>query len=218
MNFRATLAGAMLLISVFAAAADKEVEELLASMRSVYEKTKTAKLQTETLLNIEDKEIKSEFDIQFKSPNMVKMTTDNIFGLEARVTLKCDGKMITVTSPDEKEETPFTLEELSSAMPVNLETMSFWDWKRQLSTDENGNMRKSEFRLLKDQEWNDKKWTVLEETANEQEVFVRYWINPETKYIWKTEVLELKSREKVMTCTIKKLEVNVEIDDSVFGG
>lgn len=218
MKLKHLLAGTLVAASSFALAADEEVEKLLASMRKAYSGAKTAKFTVQTVMKAEDKDLSVTFEGTFKGPNKLYLYTDSMFGIDGKVKLVCDGKTISITTPEDKDEAPFTIENLSSAMPLNLESLCFWDYKRQLSTEADGNMHESSHKILTDQEWNDKKWTILEETANEQKVFVKYWIDPKTSFIWKTEVFDLESKEKVMTCEIKKLEVGLEVEDSVFDG
>lgn len=218
MNLKHALAAALFAVSSMAVAADEEVEKLLGAMRDAYKAVNTAKFTTVTTMNIEEKDVSTTFEATYKAADKLYLWTDNMFGMEGKIKLICDGKTISVTTPSDKDETPFSLEELSSAMPLNLESMCFWDWKRQLSTGDDGNMKKSTFKLSKDQDWNEKKWTVLEETANEQGVFVKYWIDAKTNFIWKTDVFEIETKAKVMTCEIKKLETGLTVADSLFGG
>lgn len=224
MNLKQLLASAFLAASTIAMAADEEVEKLLTSMRDAYKGVKTAKMTTVTTLrasapdSAEVKEMKATFEISFKGPDKAYIYTDNLFGADGKVKLVSDGKTITLTTPDEKEEIPFSIEAMSGLLPLNLESICFWDFKRQLNTGENGNMRKSEFKLEKDKEWNERKWTVLEETAHEQGVYVRYWIDPKTHFIWRSEVHDIESKAKVMDCMLTKLETGLTLDDGLFGG
>lgn len=216
MKWKALVASLILAVSGLATAADKDVEELLAKMRDTYKAVKSAKITSESVLHIEGEKVTATIDTTYKSLNKAFMRSTNLFGMEGVVKVICDGKKIVASTPEGKEEEDFTVEALSQAMPLNLEVMSFWDWKRQLSTEKGANMEFSEFKLLKDQSWNDKKWTILEETAKGQGVFVRYWIDPKTNFIWKSEVADLESRDKIMESTIKSLELDTEVSDSVF--
>lgn len=225
MIYKHLFAGWLLALAGVASAADEEVEKLLSSMRDAYKGAKTARMTVETSLKMvgpdgkpADKEAKATFEATFKGPDKLYLYTDNMFGMEGKIKLVCDGKTITLTSPEDKDEIPFSLEALSGVMPINLESICFWDFKRQLNTGDDGNMRKSSFKLEKEQAWNEKKWTVLEETANEQGVFVKYWIDAKTHFIWRTEVFDLESKQSVMTCELKRLETGIEVDDSLFGG
>lgn len=206
----------LLAISAVSFAADKEVEELLAKMRETYKTTKSAKFTTTTRIFGDEGEQKADVEVQFKNPNKVKLTLDGMFGIPGKISIISDGKKIQSEVMGEKDTGPFTVEALSEGSPLNLETLCFWDYERQLSTGESGNMKTSTFKLLKDESWDGKKWTVLEETAKEQGVFVRYWIDPKTNYIWRTEVKSLEGDTPVMECKISKLEIGVEIDDKVF--
>jgi len=218
MKIRSLVAACLVSLSAFAIAADADVEALLGKMRDAYKGVKGARFQTQTTMFVESEKLEAEFDVTFKNPNKVRLTTDKLFGMEGQVKVISDGKTISIITPDGKEEIPFSVEAMSDGAPVNLETLCFWDYNRQLSTGEDGNMKKSELTIKKDEEWNDKKWTVLEEVAKEQEVFVKYWIDPKTNFIWRTQVFTLEKRDQVMECTVKKLDTNVVVDDSMFDG
>jgi|CXWL01.1.fsa_nt_gi outer membrane lipoprotein-sorting protein len=218
MNLKSILASTLLLTANIAFAADEEVEKLLSAMRGAYKDAKSAKLTLKSTMLFEEKEASTVFEATFKGPDKLYMYTDSMFGADGKFKVICDGKTIIVSSPEGKEELPYSIEELSGVGPVNLETLCFWDFKRQLNTGDDGNMRKSEFKISLDQDWNEKKWTILEETANEQGVLVKYWIEPKTHFIWKTEVADLATKTKFMTCEIQKMEIGLEVEDSLFGG
>jgi outer membrane lipoprotein-sorting protein len=205
-------------LSTAALAADKEVEELLSKMRDAYKGTKSVRMTTAVTSYFEEEKFESTFEISFKNPNKVRMTTDKLFGMEGQIKIISDGKTITVITPEEKDEVPYSIEAMSDGAPVNLETLCLWDWKRQLSTEAEGNMHKSELKLVKEQKWNDKEWIVLEESAPTQKVFVRYWIDPKTHFIWRTEVMTLEGRDKLQECIVKKLDTELTLEDSVFDG
>lgn len=216
MQWKALSAGLLLTLSGLAAAAEKDVEEQLSKMRDAYKAVKAAKFTSESVLHIEGEKVTGTIDTVYKSENKVTMRATNLFGMEGVIKVISNGKKISVSTPEEKVDDDFSIEAMGQAMPVNLEVMCFWDWKRQLSTEKGANMEFSEFKLLKDQSWNDKKWTVLEETAKGQGVFAKYWIDPKTHFIWRTEISDLESKEKVMDCTLKSLEVDIEVADSTF--
>jgi|GEM_PF-3232597 len=101
-------------------------------------------------------------------------------------------------------------------MPVNLEVMSFWDWERQLSTASGGNMERSRFKLVKNESWNGKKWTVLEETAYAQDVFVRYFIEPSSSLIYRVLVYDLSKDSLRQETTVTKLDRNIKLSKRMF--
>jgi hypothetical protein len=101
-------------------------------------------------------------------------------------------------------------------MPINLEVMSFWDWKRQLSTDPGSNMEESKFKLVQGESWNGKKWTVLEETAYGQNVFVRYFVDPSSSLIYRVLVYDLGRTKLQVETVVKKLERNIKVDPKKF--
>lgn len=216
MKISPLIALGLVALSSFAQAAEAEAEALLKAMREAYQGIKAARMQSSTTLFAEGNKLDATFEISFKGPNKVRVTTDKLFGMDVQLKVLSDGKTITVSTPEGKEESPFTVEGLSEGAPMNLEVLCLWDWKRQLSTDDEGNMKGNALKVLKEQKWNDKVWTVLEETAKEQEVFVRYWIDPKTHLIWRTEVFDVEGKEKAMECVVNKFDTEVTFDDSLF--
>lgn len=216
MQFKSILICAVAVLAGAAFATEKEIDELLANMRKAYTSAKSAKMQTETTILIEDEKIKGTFDVWYKAENKLYVRAEGAFGMEGVLKMICDGKKILVSTPEDKEERDFTIENLSDGAPFNLEVLCFWDSKRQLTNTTGGNMAKSELKIVKDQDWDGKKWTILEEKANEQKVFVKYWIDPKTSFIWKTEVMDLETRKPVMECIVKSLKIDVEIPETSF--
>ena len=96
---------------------------------------------------------------------------------------------------------------------LNLEVINFWDWPRQLSTDPRGNMHFSTFSVMS-RKWNGKTYDVLEENA--QRVRVRYFVDPKTSLIMKTEQYPLGSTVPSAITSIDKLELNVPVDKKQF--
>ena len=111
---------------------------------------------------------------------------------------------------------PYSLDILGRALPANLETMNFFDWKRQLSTDESGNMHTSKLKIVNGQKWNGKTWTVLEEIAEEPGLFVRYFIDRKTNLIWRTELKRLNDGKLIMDAQITSLTLGARIPPETF--
>ena len=105
-----------------------------------------------------------------------------------QVTVRADGQSIRVSDPllPAPEELPHDAQNLRAAIPANLEVISLWDWQRQLSTGDGGNMRGNDLRLVTSEQWNDRTWTVLEERTGD--TLYRYFVDPETSLIWRTVV------------------------------
>lgn len=213
----AALLGLVCCLAVPAFAADKEVEDLLAKMREVYKATKSAKFTVKAKFAgpMGDAEITSEVD--FKGPNSFRAESTGVpDSVEPKVVMVTDGKKIQISGvAPTRIDLDWSLD-AAQQVPGNLETLSFWDWERQLNTGPQGNMKTSTFKLINEEEWNDKKWIVLEETAQEQQVSVRYFIDPATSYIWRSVMKSLDGGQELMDARIDKLEINPEIADSVF--
>lgn len=203
------------LATTAAQAADPQVEALLAKMRSAYEGTKAISYKTET--HIGSKSYLSTFTVQ--GPKNIKVT----FGSKGSrspngVTLTTDGKTITVRTPKSPLPivTTFTVDRFNSNIAGNLESICFYDWSRQLSTAQGKNMEHSELKILSNQDWNGKKWTVLQEIAAKDKVVCRYFVDAKTNLIWRTTVKNISGTpsENDVDSFILKMGAPGTIDDS----
>lgn len=217
MRARAILLSVLFALPLAATAADKDIEDLLAKMRKVYSGASSVHITTSTLLPTEVGEMDLTIDTQYMKSNMIwsRVTGLPQAGKEGLI-WKSDGKSIQSTTPQGPKVEPFSVRKAETGLPVNLEVISFWDWKRQLSTAAGANMNKSKFRLVKKETWKDQDYLVLEETASEQKVFVRYFIDPKTFLIKRTRVENLDTHDLVMDCKVSKLDMNAKIDTKIF--
>jgi len=190
-NFRFhTLKGALMASAVLLAsvghAADAQVEALLGKMRQAYGATKSVTFTVEATTS----KNKYTSTITFRSPRTLHVSI--VSGTDSRlrkpVSIDSDGATVRVKSPMGLEEVPFTTDLLNGALRGNLESICFYDWQKQLSTAPGKNMEHSTFRILLNQDWNGKKWTVLEETAAAEKVVCKYYVDPKSYLIWRTVV------------------------------
>jgi len=206
------------LISTAVRAADSKVEELLSNMRNSYRLTKSATYTTES--HFGSNTFVSTFS--FVGPSKIRVDTisPNSKSMKTALIEITDGKTMNIKPPNTIDfvENPFTVDRFAQSLPVDLESLSFFDWDRQLSTAEGKNMSKSTFKIELNVEWNAKKWTVLEETAAAQKVVCRYFIDPHTFFIWRTLVTAMPggSANDNNDCRITKLNLSPKIDESIF--
>jgi outer membrane lipoprotein-sorting protein len=198
---------------------DPKAEALLASMRRAYSSAKTADFTVKTVMLRQKKEHTVQSDVIFAQPRKFFAAMKGWPGAHSGETVyfRCDGDRMSVEGgADEPVKMTFAPDEVLGILPSNLETICFWDWERQLSTSSTGNMKSSKFKILENQEWNGKNWLVLEETAPEQRVFVRYWIDSKTKYIWRTRTMSLDQATTFADCVLLRLAVNRKVDEKKF--
>ncbi len=184
-------------------AADKQVEELLAHMRGAYKSVKAATYKsTVTVWDAQTSEqTVIDVDMAYKSPNLMRAILKNKQIPGGAMTVISDGE--NVTNSVTGTSNAYTMDEIEKEVPSNLESICFWDWDRQLSTDTGKNMATSTFRIEKDANWDGKKWTILEETAKKDKVLCRYYIDPKTYFIWRTHVSDLDTGKDQMDCKLK---------------
>lgn len=215
MNKRPLVALMVGLLAATSFGADQEVEKLLARMREIYSGTKTAKMVIKTTGPRFGKNvIVTELTYMKERKIFARLTGFESFKGRTR-TFISDGKRVSVDDfTGSVRNSDFDLDFIP--IPINLEAMSFWDWKRQLSTTPGSNMAKSKFKLKTDVLWNNKTWTVLEERAEEQQVYVDYFIDPKTALIYRVQVYDLGKKVLSTETVLTKLERNVRVDGSLF--
>ena len=209
----------LLLTSAFAAvsfAADKEVEELLAKMRTKYKDIGSVTFTMEATITADNGDVTVKMDGGFKSPNLMyaDITAEN-----ETAKVVCDGLKIYAIAADSKQvlEIPYNVDNMGRVlMGANLEIINFYDWKRQLSTAAGDNMHDSKLSLRKDVKWNNKTWTVLEESAPTVGVYVEYYIDPKTNLVWRTVQMSLDKEFVRGDFVIKSMKTGVKIDDKKF--
>ena len=221
-RMRIALIAAVIAVWSCASAADKDVEALLSHMRSAYGSVSAATFTTETTVyTAEDGSPQFTLDFAYKKPGMIRTILKGGGLPEGTVvTIVSDGKNISVTAPQGSPPAqPYSADNFEKAVGVvNLESMCFYDADRQLSTAKGKNMEKSSFKLIPDEEWEGKHWIVLEETAAKDNVLVRYFIDPKTYFIWRTDVKELSTKKDQMDAHIVKLDAAAKLSDDDFKG
>lgn len=207
---RALVVSFLALSVVPAFAADKDVEDILKVLRDNYSKTKSVRLEVTSMVLTQQGEMNLTSQVLFKNPGSFRIEskgTPNISLLSIS-----DGKDAYNKGFD-GEVTKGKFDPDGIASPVNLEVLCFWDWKRQLSTTKGANMNESDLRLLKKETWKGKDYMVLEEKAPKSKVFVRYYIDPATKYIMRTAVFSLDDTTLMLQDhKVTKLDVNASVD------
>ncbi len=209
----------LLLTAAFAAtsfAADKEVEALLKKMRDTYKGVSTATFTMEATIQAENGDISVKMDGGFKNPNLMYVDAS---GDGNKAHIVCDGTKIYATAEGMAQvlEIPYNVDNMGRMISgANLEVLNFFDWKRQLSTAKGDNMAESKLSLRKNVKWNNKTWIVLEESAPQANVYVEYYIDPKTNFIWRTVQMSLDKEFTRGDFVIKKLTIGAKIDDKRF--
>ncbi|MBC8064474.1 MAG: hypothetical protein H7Y17_06570 [Chlorobia bacterium] len=215
---RAITAGILLVVAGHAFGAkeaDQEIEKLLARMREAYSGAKTARVTVKTTgLRFGKDTIVSDMTYMKERKIYTKISGNSSFPGRSRLFIS-DGVKVQVDDLSGNTQlSDFNLDFIP--FPINLEAMSFWDWKRQLSTAPGANMNKSVMKLKKGVKWNGKDWLVLEETAHEQGVYVDYHIDPKTAFIHRVQVYDLKKKELRTEMVVSRLEINPRVDAKIF--
>ena len=194
--------------------APKPVEELFLKMRKAYQAVDTVRLQARLRFYSPSASQTGVLSLEYAQPNKIRYAAE--VG-QNRVQRFSDGKkVVTIRDGSRTETDKITVNTLGGQLPGNLEWLCFFDWKRQLSTTPGNNMAKSTFKLIPKEQWNGKSWIVLEETAPEVNVGVRYFIDPRTYLIWRCDVKSLSQKTQTARTEVTKLELHVKLDPSIF--
>lgn len=200
--------------TAWASPADKQVERLLESMRTAYRAVQSASLEITSKIDIEGKQESQAVSMHYQRPNLLRLA----FTFRGQVVTRIsDGKKVhTMGEKGDPFTINYSIDAMGSDSPINLEALSFFDWKRQLSTSPGANMEKSKFKLIESERWNDRTWLVLEETAHGQNVFVRYFIDPQSFLIWRCEVRSLDKKSFIMETEVRTMVLNSKLDPKLF--
>jgi outer membrane lipoprotein-sorting protein len=211
---------ALLLLTAAIAApppqASKEVEDLLAKMRNAYKTVGTATFSMEATILAENGDVVVKMDGGFKSPNL--MYVDAV-SEENKAHIVSDGTKIYAVADGVARvlEIPYNVDNMGRVLSgANLELINFYDWKRQLSTAKGDNMAESKLSIRKNEKWNNKTWTVLEEAAPAMDVYVEYYIDPKTYFVWRTVQMSLDKEFTRGDFVVKALKTGVKIDEKKF--
>ena len=196
-------------------AADQEVEKLLSRMRDVYSSSSTARLVIQTTGPRFGKNT-IVTDLTYMKERRIYAKLSGFESLKGRTRVFiCDGQKVQVDDfAGNLQFLDFNPDIIP--LPINLEAMSFWDWRRQLSTSKGSNMEHSSFKLKKGVRWNSKSWWVLEEKADGQDVYVDYYIDPTTALIHRVQVYDINKRHLITETVVAKIERNLKVDPNLF--
>lgn len=218
MRLRSLLFVASLPLASLALAADPKVESLLARMRTAYKAVPSAQMTAVSELNLRNgTKAKITATINYARTNKIHAS---LLGFPSaskgsKVIVYTDGKTVkTIGFPGGHGEYKFSPEAIVNSLAVNLETLCFWDYERQLSTKAGANMSQSKLKVVENQKWEGKTWTVLEESAGRS--FIRYYIDPRTALIHRTQVTNLDAKRVVADHRLTSLKLNAKVDAKLF--
>lgn len=216
MTIRAIAVSMLALSATASFAADKDVEDILRVLRQNYSNAKSARLEVQSFMRELGDAYPLTTTVQYSKPGKFRMVTKGESMGASSLLMVSDGKTSYTKDPAGKvTREKFDPDKVAS--PINLESLCFWDWKRQLSTAKGDNMNASELRLLKRETWKDKDYMVLEEKAPKSNVFVRYYIDPVKKFIVRTAVYSLEDASIMLQDhKVTKFELNPKVDPAVL--
>ncbi len=199
--------------------ADPEVEALLANMRQAYAAVRSARIQTVAVARrIDSQRLQSrlrvfETDILYRRPDIIRAYVSSAGELLGNITI--DGyRRVLLNGKQQRVTNNFVFFVDMLQRQINLESICFWDWTRQLSTDPGKNMSSSTFALTHNVPWNGKSWLVLQETARDADQVIDYYIDPKTYFVWRTYTVAISTRKEQQETKLKSLVINDPITDA----
>lgn len=210
-----------LLLALPSQAADKPVEELLKKMRTQYASIKSAKFITKsTQVNAQGQSRTLRAETQYSSPSKIySKLLSQTYSDEPMALITNGAKFITTGFPGSGKSKAYPEDQtaLTSLIPLNLESLCFWDYIAQLTTWEGGNMSQSKLSVTSET-WNNRKWTILREVADwvKPPLDIKYYVDPKTNLIWRTLVRNKKTQETVGDYELEKLWLGAKVDPSLF--
>jgi sugar lactone lactonase YvrE len=189
-------------------------EQLLEQMRRAYQGVRFARVEFTFRRHLDRDKAQPQGVLLFAAPNRVR--ADMEFPGFGKITVCCDGGRITTLDSGEKapDVRDYSARDLYQMVPANLEILCLYDWRKQLSTAPGGNMRGSKLHVIDREKWNDKEWTVLEETTDT--LTVRYFIALDSHLIWRTQIKERPSGETRYDGWLTRFEALDTVNDRQF--
>ncbi len=116
----------------------------------------------------------------------------------------------------EMQNDPDDFDNFFKLSPGHLDTFSYCEWKKLLAIGKGMGLDGSSLKVLPDQEWNGRKWTVLEETKRSEEQVYHYYVDPKTYLIWRTTSLPFGATAYRVDTQLTKLELGITVPASMF--
>jgi len=193
-------------------AADQEVDNLLAKIRNAYSVVKSAKYSTVVYFRKPPLHCTNYFLAPDKF--RVDFPADGSGGTTSLIT---DGKTTYyVPAGQETQQEPYDFENFFKLSPGHIETFSYFEWKKLLVVNRGMGLDGSSLKVLPDQEWNGRKWTVLEETKTSEKQVYHYYVDPKTYLIWRTTSLPFGATAYRVDTQLTKLELGISVPASMF--
>jgi outer membrane lipoprotein-sorting protein len=195
-------------------AAELPADELLKRMRAAYQGVATASLAVRIRRENPEGTDSGLLTLDYARPNRIRYAS-RIGTVEIR--RYCDGKQVVTVRPGMRDtEIKIDVDTLGGQIPGNLEWLCFFDWKRQLSTAKGANMFGNGLKVIPAESWRKRSWIVLEETASNMGIFVRYFIDPKTFFIWRCDVHRTSDNKLVTMTEVQKLATGVPLAAKLF--
>jgi outer membrane lipoprotein-sorting protein len=207
-----SLFGCLLGVAPSAIAANQEVENLLAKIRNAYSSVKSAKYST--VVNFRNPPL--HCTNYFLAPDKFRVDFP-AEGASGTTSIISDGKTTYyLPAGQEMQHEPYDFENFFKLSPGHVETFSYFEWKKLLVIGQGMGLDDSSLKVLPNQEWNGRNWTVLEETKTSEKQVYHYYVDPKTFLIWRTTSLPFGATAYRVDTQLTKLELGISVPASMF--
>jgi outer membrane lipoprotein-sorting protein len=201
-----------------------DVKQVIADMKKAYSEAKSAKVKLEMTLPFlqeispgsEDYGLRVEMNYIAPAKVHVSMKSEEDDGEDMILE---NGKVIWSKSGDHEEDEGSSDEEedvdpedySDDGGPHLMFGDFFFQAETLFSTDAKGAFGGSDLDAHSER-WNDKQWTVIQETFSKQGIIRRFYVDPETFLIWRVTDSDIDEDKIMADFTVTSMDLNVEID------
>ena len=204
---------AAVLICSFCLADD--IKAVMDDMKRAYKDVKTAKVTMEMKIPAFDGDDQDfppiEFEVSLRATGLERMSVKA--GDEDPFVSISDGDKVIWTSkgtPDDSDKSDDDDDD-SDWWPTDF----FFDIDNVIATDKDGAFDGTSLDVH-DESWNDKNWTVVQETYSEQSIVRRFYIDPKTHLVWRITDSGTDDDKVQVEYEVKSIELNPKLEDDLF--
>ncbi len=191
----------------------QDPEIVVKEVRDAYSQVTTARLTvTFEEHDPQGRRLSGTADTAFLRPNHIRTI---IKGGKLSSAVYCDGRQIVTVREHDRRATPYSLANLEKEIPLNLETLCFVNYGKELSTSAGGGMYRSTLAVI-ESVWKDKVWTVIEERNQSDDSTDRYFVGAKDHLIWRVVDMSYDRETTYSDLRVEKLSTGEPVPEDLF--
>lgn len=195
-----------------------DVKKALDDMRTAYKAVKSAtlKLQLTVPEDSDDPGSVLKFDYNFSSPDKERATFFVPGDSDGFTVISEGDKVLWSSKPmdDDKDSDDKDDADADDPEGTGFPTQFFSDPDAFLMTAD-GEFGGTDLDVH-DEKWNDKEWTVIQETFSKDQTIRRFYIDPKTHLVWRVTDSDTADDKIQSDFQVMSLEINPKLDDTLF--